>query len=73
MPQLEAEVATRVMAHLAGRMGPKEIGEAVAFAVSELNLVSSPPSGGHRIYNIYAKKVDDTYHLMMELESVAEL
>ena len=32
-----ADVATRVMNHLAGRMGPKEIGEAVAFAVAELN------------------------------------
>ena len=53
MPQLEAEVATRVMAHLAGRMGPKEIGEAVAFAVSELSLGSDPPAGCLRVTNLY--------------------
>ena len=72
MAQLEAEVATRVMTHLTGRMGPKEIGEAVAFAVNRLSLVSNPPSGSHKIYNIYAKKVDGTYRLVMELESIAE-
>ncbi len=35
-------------------------------------IISNPPSTFHKIYNLYAKKVGATYHLMMEVESVSE-
>ena len=31
-------------------------------------LVSNPPQGGHKVYNIWAVKVGSKYHLEMEVE-----
>lgn len=35
-------------------------------------LVSEPPSGFHKIYNIYAKKVGTKYHWIMEVETISQ-
>jgi len=35
-------------------------------------VISEPPSGFHKIYNIYAKKTGDIYHLMMVVETEPE-
>lgn len=35
-------------------------------------LVSIPPSGKHKIYNIYAVKTGGKYHLEMDVENTPE-
>ena len=35
-------------------------------------IVSAPPSGFHKIYGLYAKKVGNKYHLMMVVEAEPE-
>jgi len=33
-------------------------------------LVSNPPSGFHKIYNLYAVKTGNVYHLQMDVEDI---
>ena len=35
-------------------------------------IISNPPSGFHKIYNIYAKKIGDKYHLMVDVNTEPE-
>jgi len=35
-------------------------------------LVSVPPSGYHKIYNLYAEKTGEKYHLKMDYEEIPE-
>jgi len=36
-------------------------------------LVSEPPSGKHKVYNLYATKIDAKYHLVFEVETIPEI
>jgi len=46
--------------------------EAHELPSSSILLVSEPPSGFHKIYNIYANKVGSKYHWIMEVETIPE-
>lgn len=35
-------------------------------------VVSNPPSGYHKIYNIYARKIGAKYHLTIDVENEPE-
>ena len=35
-------------------------------------IVSEPPSTYHKIYNLYAIKTGDKYHLQMDVEEIPE-
>ena len=64
----------------AARKADKQLGgstgrflvETIASLVDGISLTSKPPVGCHKVYNIYAKKVGDTYHLVMEIETEPE-
>ncbi len=68
------EIVERVTTSLIGRLGNKapHVVEAIASYVDLAGFVSNPPSGCHKIYNIYARKIGDTYQPVIEVESVPE-
>ena len=55
----------------AGYYGRRMV-DAISALISKLSFTSSPPSGYHKIYNIYAKKVGGSYHLVLVIESEPE-
>jgi len=48
-------------------------GDAHELPAETILIVSEPPSGKHKIYNFYAIKTGDKYHLVFEVENVPEL
>lgn len=55
-----------------GRFGPECPDTEVEIYWSPPYVPSNPPSGYHKIYNLYAKKTGVKYQLIMVLESVPE-
>ena len=60
-------LAERLQGHFAAR--EKILAEVMVLAVVRGSLRSTPPSGYHKVYSIYAKKVDKGYHLMIEVDT----
>lgn len=42
------------------------------YIVNQLAVKSQPPIGFHKIYEVYAKKIGDKYHLVMVVETEPE-
>ena len=64
--ELTEVLEERLDGHFASR--GRKLAEVMALAVVRGSLLSRPPSGYHKVYNIYARKVNKGYHLMIELD-----
>lgn len=60
-------LAGKLKGHFAAR--EKILAEVMTFAVVRGSLRSIPPSGYHKVYNIYARKVVRGYNLLMEVDT----
>ena len=69
-----AEISRRTISILEGQVGSAAgaIAQAIGFYVGNVVFTSSPPSGYHKIYNIWAKKVGGTYQLVIDVETEPE-